>query len=92
MENTFKDVNIEQTLAEVDELLQQINAEIIKDTDERRRAQFEERAERLNKLKTAVEEKVLNEAKPGNGSYSEGMHEAMDEIAKAMKELASYLS
>jgi hypothetical protein len=92
MENNIKEVNIEQTLAEVDELLQQINAEIIKDTDERRRAQFEERAERLNKLKTGVEEKFLREAKPGNGSYSEGMHEAMDEIAKAMKELASYLS
>jgi hypothetical protein len=92
MENTFKDVNIEQTLADADELLQQINAEIVKDTDERRRAQFEEHAERLKKLKSGVEEKVLKEAKPENGSYGEGMHEAMDDIAKAMKELASYLS
>jgi len=44
MRKTFKDEDIEQILAEADELLQQINPEIIKDIEERRRTQLEEHA------------------------------------------------
>ena len=47
MRKTFKDEDIEQILAEADELLQQINPEIIKDIEEKRRAQLEEHAQRL---------------------------------------------
>ena len=92
MRKTFKDEDIEQILAEADELLQQIDPEIIKDMEERRRAQLEEHAQRLKKLKSEVQEKIGKEGKPESISYGEGMHEAMDDIVKAMKDLASYLS
>ena len=92
MRKTFKDEDIEQILAEADELLQQINPEIIKDIEEKRRAQLEEHAQRLKKLKSEVQEKIGKEGKPESISYAEGMHEAMDDIVKAMKDLASYLS
>ena len=92
MRKTFKDEDIEQILAEADELLQQINPEIIKDIEEKRRAQLEEHAQRLKKLKSEVQEKIGKEGKPESISYAEGMHEAMDDIVKAMKDLANYLS
>jgi ElaB/YqjD/DUF883 family membrane-anchored ribosome-binding protein len=91
MQKTFKNEDIEQILAEADELLRQINPEVIKDIEERRRAQLEEHAERLKKLKSEVQDRIGKEKTPGNRSYGEGMHEAMDDIVKAMKDLASYL-
>ena len=91
MQKTFKNEDIEQILAEADELLQQINPEIIKDIEERRRAQLEEHAQRLKKLKSEVQDRIGKEGIPESGSYGEGMHEAIEDIVKAMKGLSSYL-
>jgi DNA-binding transcriptional MerR regulator len=92
MQKTFKHEDIEQILAEADKLLRQINPEIIKDMDERRQAQLEEHAQRLKKLKSEVHDKIGKEGTQESGSYGEGMHEAIEDIAKAMKDLASHLS
>ena len=92
MQKTFKDEDIEQILAEADELLQQIDPEIIEYMEEEQRAQFERQAQSLNKLKSEVQDRIGKEGTPGSRSYGEGMHEAMDDIVKAMKDLASYLS
>ena len=92
MQKTFKDEDIEKVLAEADELLRQINPEIVKDMEERRRAQLDEHAQRLKRFKSEIQDKIKKEATPGSRSYGEGMHEAMDDIVKAMKDLASYLS
>jgi hypothetical protein len=92
MQKTFKHEDIEQVLAEADKLLKQINPEIIKDMEERRHAQLEEHAQRLKKLKSDVQDKIGTVEPSQSSSYGEGMHEAMDDIVKAMKELASYLS
>ena len=91
MEKTFQYEDIEQLLAEADDLLQQINSEIIKDIEERRRAQLEEHAQRLKKLKSEVQDKIGKEGPSKSRPYSEGMHEAMDDIVKAMKALASFM-
>jgi hypothetical protein len=91
MQKTFKHEDIEQVLAEADKLLKQINPEIVKDMDERRQAQLEEHAQRLKKLKSKVQERIEKEGTPESGSYGEGMHEAIEDIAKAMKNLASHL-
>jgi hypothetical protein len=91
MGKTFKQEEIERIMAEADELLQKIDPEIIKDMEERRRAQLEEHAQRLKKLKFEVQDKIKKEGTPESGSYGEGMHEAIEDIAKAMKELARYL-
>lgn len=92
MQKTFKHEEIEQILAEADKLLQGIDPEIIKDMEEERRAQLEEHAQRLKKLKFEVQDKTKKEGTPESSSYGEGMHEAMEDIVKAMKELANYLS
>ncbi len=92
MQNTFKYEDIEKLLAEADELLQQINSEVIADMEEEQRTQLEEHVQSLKKLKSEVHDKIGNEGATESSSYSEGMHEAMDDIAKAMKALAGYLS
>ena len=92
MQKTFKDEDIEQILAEADDLLQQIDPEIFEDLEDEQRAQLEQQAQSLKKLKSEVQDKIGNEGAPKSSSYSEGVHEAMDDIVKAMKALASYLS
>ena len=92
MQKTFKYEDIEKLLAEADELLQQIDPEVIEYMEEEQRPQLEEHAQSLKKLKSEVHDKIGKEGTPESRSYGEGMHEAMDDIVKAMKELASYLS
>ncbi len=92
MKTTLKPEDIEQILAEADELLQQIDSDIIEDMEEEQRAQLEQQAQSLKKLKSEVEDKIGNKGAPESSSYGEGVHEAMDDIVKAMKALASYLS
>ena len=92
MEKTFKHEDIEQLLAEADDLLKQIDPEIIEYMEEARRLELEQHAQSLKKLKFEVHDKIGQDGESESGSYSEGMHEAMDDIVKAMKALASYLS
>jgi F0F1-type ATP synthase membrane subunit b/b' len=92
MEKTFKHEDIEQILAEADDLLQQIDPEIIEFMEEERRAQLEQHAQSLKKLKSEVQDKIGKEEPSQSTTYSEGVHEAMDDIVKAMKALSSYIS
>lgn len=92
MKETYKYEDIEEILAEADDLLQQIDPEIIEYLEEEQRAQFEQQAQNLKKLKSEVQDKIGKEGPSQSRPYSEGMHEAMDDIVKAMKALASYLS
>ena len=91
MEKTFQYEDIEQLLAEADDLLQQIDPEIIEYMEEEQRAQLEEQVQSLKKLKSEVQDKIGKEGPSKSRPYSEGMHEAMDDIAKAMKALASFM-
>ena len=92
MQKTFKPEDIEQILAEADELLQQIDPEIVEYMEAEQRAQLEQQAQYLRKLKSEVQNKIEKEGAPERSSYSEGVHEAIEDIVKAMKGLASYLS
>ena len=80
--------NIEQLLAEADELIQQIDSDAINDMQEEYRLQFEKHAQNLKKFKSEVQGKV--EKKTNSGA--EGMHEAILDIVKAMRDLTKYLS
>jgi Ser-tRNA(Ala) deacylase AlaX len=92
MQKTYKYEDIEQILAEADDLLQQIDPEIIEYMEEEQRAQLEQQAQSLKKLTSEVQDKIEQEGPSKSRPYSEGMHEAIEDIAKAMKVLASYLS
>ena len=80
--------NIEQLLAEADELIEQIHSDAINDMQEEHRLQFEKHAQNLKKIKSEVQGKI--EKKTNSGA--EGMHEAIQDIVKAMQDLTKYLS
>jgi hypothetical protein len=88
MSNNAASKNIEQLLAEADELIQQIDSDVIKDMQEEHRLQFEKHARNLKKLKSEVQEKIVKKRSSG----AEGMHEAILDIVKAMRDLTKYLS
>jgi hypothetical protein len=77
--------NIEQLLAEADELIRQINSDTIKEMKDEHRLQFEKHAQNLQKIKSEVQVKIEKQATPEISSSAEGIHEAIDDIVKAMR-------
>ena len=88
MPKNLESKNIEQLLAEADELIEQIHSDAINDMQEEHRLQFEKHAQNLKKIKSEVQGKI--EKKTNSGA--EGMHEAIQDIVKAMRDLTKYLS
>ena len=91
MSEKLESKNIEQLLAEADELIQQINSDAIKDMKEEHRLQFEKHAQNLKKIKAEVQDKIQKKEASDIGSGAEGMHEAIQDIVKAMHDLTSKL-
>ena len=89
---TFVRKDIDQLLAEADELIKQINSNAIKDMEEEHRIQFEKHAQSLKRLRSEVQEKIDKQGTPDSGTYGEGMHQAIEDIATAIKNLGSYFS
>jgi hypothetical protein len=92
MPTTLESKSIEQLLAEADELVQKINSEFLEDLEEGHRLQFEKHAQRLQEIKSEVKAKTEDKGTIESFSTAEGMHEAVLDIVKAMKDLASYLT
>ena len=92
MPNNLEPMNIEQLLAEVDELIQQINSDAIKDMEEEHRIQFEKHAQNLKKIKSEVQSKIEKKGTSEISSSADGIHEAIQDIVKAMRGLTKYLS
>jgi len=88
MPNNVESRNIEQLLAEADELIQQINSDAINDMQEEHRLKFEKHAQNLKKIKSEVQGKIEKKINSG----AEGMHKAILDIVKAMRDLTKYLS
>jgi hypothetical protein len=87
MPKNLESINIEQLLAEADELIQQINSDVINDMQEEHRLQFEKHTQNLKKIKSEVQGKI--EKKTNSGA--EGMREAIQDIVKAMLDLKNKL-
>jgi len=85
MPKDLKSKNIEQLLAEADELIRQINSDAIKDMKEEHRLQFESHAQNLKKIKSEVQGKIEMKGTTEISSSAEGIHEAIDDIVKAMR-------
>ena len=90
MEKTFKHEDVEKILIEADELINKINSDAIKDMEEEHLIRFEAHAQSLKRLRSEVQEKIEKERISENGTYSEGMHKAIDDIVTAMKNFGSY--
>jgi hypothetical protein len=91
MAKNLEPKNIEQLLAEADELIRQINSDAIKDMEEEHRIQFEKHAQNLKKIKSEVHGKIEKKGTSEISSSADGMHEAIQDIVKSMKDLKNYL-
>ena len=91
MPNNVASKNIEQLLAEADELIQQINSDAIKDMQEEHLLQFEKHAQNLKKIKSEVQGKIEKKGTSEISSSAEGMQEAIQDIVKAMQDLKNKL-
>ena len=91
MPKNLESKNIEQLLAEADELIQQINSDVINDIQEEHRLQFEKHAQNLKKIKSEVQGKIEKKETSEISSSADGMHEAIQDIVKSMTELKNYL-
>jgi hypothetical protein len=91
MPKNIESKNIEQLLAEADELIRQINSDVLKDMKEEHRLQFEKHAQNLKKIKSEVQGRIQKKEASEIGSGAEGMHEAILDIVKAMHDLTNKL-
>ena len=91
MPKNLESKNIDQLLAEADELIRQINSDAIKDMKEEHRIQFEKHAQNLKKIKSEVQGKIEKKGTSEISSSADGMHEAIQDIVKSMKDLKNYL-
>lgn len=92
MATNLDSMNIEQLLAEADELIQQTDADVIQDIEEAHRLEVKKHAQHLKKIKSEVQGRLQTKNASAVGSGAEGMHEAIQEIGKAMGELKKYLT
>ena len=91
MPTTLKTKTLDQLMAEADELVQKIHSEFLEDLEEEHRLQFEKHTHRLQELKSGVLNKTENKGTIESFSSAEGMHEAIVDIIKAMKDLTGHL-
>jgi len=92
MPNNLESKDIEQLLTEADELIQQINSDAINDMQEEHLLQFEIHAQNLKKIKSELQDKIEKKGTSELSSSAEGMHEAIQDIVKAMQGLIKYIS
>lgn len=91
MPKNIEPKNIEQLLAEADELIRQINSDAIEDMQKEHRLQFEKHAQNLEKIKSEVQDKIQKKETTEIGSGAEGMHAAIQDIVRAMQDLKNKL-
>jgi hypothetical protein len=84
MQKNSEPRNIEELLADADGLIRQINLDAVKDLKEAHRLEFEKHVQYFKKIKSDVQGK---KGTSGIGTGSEGMHDAIQDIVKAMHDL-----
>ena len=92
MKTNYEPKKIKSILSEADELLNQLYSGLIEDMEETQRTQIEVHANELKKRRLEVQDKIDKEKTSDHSSYGEGIHEAIDDIVKAMKTLTRHLT
>ncbi len=87
----FKPSKIDQVVAEADDLIRQIYSEKIEGMGAEQRTAYEQKVQRLEELKTVVREKSGGPLET-SGSVSEGIHDAIDDLVRAVNETAKELT
>lgn len=88
MKEDKEHTDLEQLLAEAEELIQKVNADVIKEMEEEHRLQFELAAQKFKKIKSKIGEKGKSET----GSFGEGIHGAILDIISSVRDMTKYLT
>jgi hypothetical protein len=86
MTKNLKSKSIEELMAEADELMQEFNSDAIKDLKEEHRQELEKHVQNFKKIKSKVQEKTDKTEISEITSSADGMHEAILDIVKALKD------
>jgi DNA anti-recombination protein RmuC len=92
MKENLNAKSIEQLLAEADELAKRFDGDAAKNLKEEHRRQVEKHAQQLKRIKAEVQGKSGKKETSKIDHGAEGVHAAIQEISKAMGELAKYLT
>ena len=92
MSEYLESKDIRKLMAEADELVKRIDADAVKNMKEEHRLQVEIHAQHLEKIKSAVQDKIKKKETSKMDHGAEGMHEAIQEITKAMGALKKYIA
>ena len=82
----------ERLLSEADALAQRINSDLLNEMQEEHRLQFEIHAQKLEKIKSDVQNGINKKKASEAGSSAKGIHEAILDIVKAMQGFAKSIS
>ncbi|ABW68124.1 hypothetical protein [Desulfosudis oleivorans] len=91
MPENLKSRDIEELMAEADELIRQINADIIEEMKEEHLLELEKYAQRFKTIKATVQEKAEKQKDFELSDSADGMHEAILDIVTAMQEFKDKL-
>lgn len=80
-----------ELLAEAEELIRQINSAALQYMQDDHRLVFENHVEKLEKIKSEAQVKAKAKKESDIRDSAEGMHAAIQDIVKAMQELAHHL-
>jgi hypothetical protein len=79
-------------MAEADELIEKITSDYLEDLKEEHRLQFEKHTQALQEIKSAFQARTGKREPLEEGSFAEGMHQAVMDIVKAMKDMVGYFA
>ncbi|MFH1156861.1 MAG: hypothetical protein V1793_23940 [Pseudomonadota bacterium] len=92
MKTIAESVRIEDLLEEADDLVRQINADVLGNLREEHRLHLEAHTRELERIKLALEGQNLEDDAPKTGSLGDGMHQAIQDIVTAMRDMKAYLT
>lgn len=92
MQGNLESKTVEQLMAEADELIRQIHADALEDVEEGHRRRFEKHIQALEKIKSRGAGNMTPQGLSPKSGVAEGMHAAILDIVKAMREFKSNLA
>ncbi len=92
MQGNVESKTIKQLMAEADELIRHINAGVLEEAEEDHRRRFEIHIQALEKIKSEGAGQMTSKGPLPKAGLAEGMHAAILDIVKAMREFKSNLA
>jgi hypothetical protein len=91
MQTNLEHKKTAELLAEAEELIRLINSDALQYMEDDLQLVFKKHVEKLERIKAAVQVKSKVKKEPDISDSAEGMHAAIQDIVKAMREMTHHL-